>query len=72
MSEPNEEYRPRCQNLSCKSLLVYGEAFEQGPDYQDGLEEMWCLCTSKGQGPDGDNVSLAECSDPQRGCYREY
>ena len=53
-------------------MLVYGEAFEQDPDYQDGLEEFWCLCTSKGQGPDGDNVSLAECSDPQRGCFREY
>jgi hypothetical protein len=66
------EYRPRCKNLCCKSMLVYGEAFEQDPDYRDGMTEFWCLCTSKGMGPDGDEVSLARCSDTGRGCFREY
>ncbi len=72
MAEPSDGYRPRCKNLYCKSMMVYGEAFESDPEYQDGLSEMFCLCTSKGQGPDGDDVSVAQCSDPQRACYREY
>ena len=63
---------PRCKNLSCKSMLVYGEAFEQDPDYQAGMTEFWCLCTSKGAGPDGDDVSLTQCSNPGRGCYKEF
>ena len=72
MSEPSEEYRPRCMNLSCKSMLVYGEGFEQDPDYQDGLTEFWCVCTSRGQGPDGDGVSLEECSNAERPCFQEF
>jgi hypothetical protein len=67
-----ETYRPRCKNLYCKSMLVFGEAFATDPDYQAGLTEFWCLCTSKGQGPDGDGVSLEDCSDAARSCYREY
>jgi hypothetical protein len=65
-------YRPRCMNLYCKSMLVYGEAFETDPEYQAGLTDFWCLCTSKGQGPDGDGVSLEGCSDPRRACFKEY
>jgi hypothetical protein len=72
MSDEATPYRPRCKNLYCKSMLVYGEAFLQDPEYQDGAVDFWCLCTSKGQGPDGDGVSLEECSDPQRGCFQEY
>ncbi len=66
------DYRPRCKNLCCKSMLVYGEAFETDPDYQAGMVEFWCLCTSKGAGPDGDSVSLEQCSDAGRGCFKEY
>jgi hypothetical protein len=65
-------YRPRCKNLSCKSMLVYGEAFENDPDYLAGATEFWCECTFAVQGPDGDGVSLEECSDPARACFREY
>jgi hypothetical protein len=65
-------YRPRCRNLHCKSMLVYGEAFMSDPDYQAGVTDSWCLCTSTGRGPDGAGVSLEECSDPARGCYREF
>jgi hypothetical protein len=53
-------------------MLVYGEAFESDPEYQAGTNEFWCLCTSKGAGPDGDDVSLSQCSNPERGCFKEY
>ena len=64
--------KPRCIFLLCKSMLVYGEAFESDPEYQAGITDFWCQRTSKGQGPDGDHVALSECSDPTRGCYREF
>ena len=69
MSTP---YRPRCKNLTCKSMLVYGEGFQNDPDYQAGMTEFTCLRTSKGQGPDGDGVALDVCSEPERGCFEEY
>ena len=47
-------------------------AFASDPDYQAGVTDFWCLCTSTGRGPDGAGVSLEECSDPARGCYREF
>ena len=71
MSEP-AEYKPRCKFLCCKSMLVYGEGFESDPEYQAGMTDFWCQCTSKNPGPDGEHVGLAECSDPQRSCYCEY
>jgi hypothetical protein len=64
--------QPRCRNLCCKSMLVYGENFESDPEYQAGLTDFWCVQTSKGQGPDGEHVSLEMCRDPQRSCYQEY
>jgi hypothetical protein len=71
VAEQRDEYRQRCKNLYCKSMMVYGEDFESDPEYQGGMTELVCLGTSKGQGPDGDEVSLAQCSDSQRGCFRE-
>lgn len=65
------EYRPRCKYLSCKSMLVYGEAFESDPEYQAGLAEFWCGCTSRGTGPDGGGVSLDECRVTERECFQE-
>ncbi len=59
-------------NLCCKSMLVFGEDFESDPDYQAGMTDFWCVCTSKGQGPDGDSVSLELCSKPERCCFQEY
>ncbi len=67
-----ETYRPRCVNLCCKSMLVYGENFEEDPDFQGGLTSFWCVHTSKNQGPDGDEVTLPLCSDPARECYQEF
>ncbi len=65
-------YKPRCVNLYCKSMIVYGESFEMDPEYQDGQTDFWCLRTSKGLGPDGSGVSLCDCTNPERGCFQEY
>ena len=43
-------------NLCCKSMMVYGEAFESDPDFQAGLTDFWCQRTMKAQGPDNDDV----------------
>jgi len=72
MAEELPVLGPRCKNLSCKAMVVYGEDFESDPDYQAGLADFWCECTSRGVGPDGEGVSLEECSEPARECYREY
>jgi hypothetical protein len=53
-------------------MLVYGESFEEDPDYQMGLTEFWCVLTSKGQGPDNNEVSLPMCSDRQRACFKDF
>jgi hypothetical protein len=59
-------------HLTCKSMLVFGEAFESDPDYQAGLTEFWCNLTSRGTGPDGEEVALSPCSNPERGCFQEF
>jgi hypothetical protein len=59
-------------HLCCKSMLVYGEAFESDPDYQSGVTEFWCNRTAKGRGPDGEDASMALCRNPERSCYQEY
>jgi hypothetical protein len=71
MSDQSTDYRPRCINLFSKAMLVYGEGFDADPEHQ-GSANCWCLCTSKGYGPDGEEVSLTECSNPQRSCFQEY
>jgi hypothetical protein len=53
-------------------MAVYGEDFENDPDYQAGLSDMWCLKTAKSLGPDDGDVSLADCRNPERSCYQEY
>jgi len=53
-------------------MLVYGEAFEGDPEYQDGTAEFWCTRTSKCMGPDGEEVSLGVCSNPERSCFKEF
>ena len=72
MAEQAKPYRPRCKFLTCKAMMVYGENFEQDPDYQAGLTDFWCVQTSTGLGPDGDPAGLDACSNPERGCYQEY
>ena len=72
MSDTPTPYRPRCIYLTCKSMMVYGENFAEDPDYQAGMVDFTCVQTSKGQGPDGDDVSLEQCSNKERSCYQEY
>ena len=69
MSEP---YRPRCMNLCCKAMMVYGEAFSSDPDFQAGLTDFWCQRTMKAKGPDSNDVSYEGCTDQGRGCFQEY
>ena len=68
----SDAYRPRCKHLSCKSMLVYGEAFQHDPDYQGDAADFWCALTTKVTGPDGELVDLEACSDQQRSCFREF
>ena len=65
-------YKPRCMHLCCKSMLVYGEAFESDPEYQEGMTEFWCQLTTRGQGPDGEDATLESCSNPERACFQEF
>jgi hypothetical protein len=53
-------------------MLVYGENFEQDPEYQAGVTDFWCVQTSRGEGPDGGTVALDVCSNPERGCFKEF
>jgi len=72
MSDEPKPYRPRCIYLTCKSMMVFGEAFESDPDYQGGVVDFTCLSTCKCHGPDNGAVALNLCSDPERTCFREY
>lgn len=62
---------PRCALLRCKSMLVYGEDFEQDPEYQAGGVDFWCVHTSRNLGPDEGPVDLPLCSQRERTCYQE-
>ncbi|MCI0742142.1 MAG: hypothetical protein L0Y72_24170 [Gemmataceae bacterium] len=70
--EPANPFKPRCMYLTCKSMQVWGEDFENDPEFQAGMVEFWCTQTMQGLGPDNDNVSLPLCSNPERPCYREF
>ncbi|MFL5340822.1 MAG: hypothetical protein ACJ8F7_11795 [Gemmataceae bacterium] len=72
MSELPQVKPARCMFLSSKAMAVYGEAFENDPDFQAGLSDVWCVQTSRALGPDNGEVGLAACCDPGRECYREY
>ncbi len=71
-SMPGDAYRPRCMYLTCKSMQVWGEDFQNDPEYQAGMVEFTCMASMCGAGPDGDPASLELCSNPERPCYREY
>jgi hypothetical protein len=58
--------------LTCKSMMVYGENFMADPEFQGGMVEFQCLQTFRNEGPDGGELSLDLCSDPQRGCFEEF
>lgn len=72
MSDGESAYVPRCKNLCCKSMMVFGEDFQNDPDFQAGFADFWCVQTSKAQGPDSADVSWEACTNPQRECFQEY
>jgi hypothetical protein len=73
MNVDNEpQIAPRCIHLRCKSMMVYGEAFEEDPEYQSGAIDWWCTLTMTPNGPDGSAVSMDCCRNPERTCWREY
>lgn len=72
MPDEAPTFTPRCIQLRCKSMLVYGEAFEQDPEYQADGSDFWCVHTARNLGPDGGEVNMPYCSDPQRPCYRAF
>jgi hypothetical protein len=53
-------------------MLVYGENFEADPEFQAGMTEFWCLKTSKGIGPDGDEANMDQCCNSERACFEEF
>jgi hypothetical protein len=53
-------------------MAVYGEDFQNDPDYEAGLSDCSCVKTSTALGPDQGTVNLKACSDPDRDCYQEY
>lgn len=63
---------PRCMHFCSKALSVYGENYTADADFQAGLDQTWCVLTARSIGPDDGEVGWAECSDPQRSCFREY
>ena len=65
-------YRPRCIYLTCRSMQVWGEDFENDPEFQAGMVEYTCTQTFKGLGPDGAEVDITACSNPERKCFKEY
>ncbi|HLN31225.1 MAG TPA: hypothetical protein VK395_26020 [Gemmataceae bacterium] len=72
MADTAPTNRTRCIYLCCKSMVVYGEGFENDPDYQSGQVDFWCVQTSKGLGPDGAEASMATCCNAERSCFQEY
>ena len=65
-------YRVRCIHLTCKSMQVWGEDFENDPDFQAGTVEFCCTKTYKNLGPDDGDISIDACCNPKRECFREY
>jgi hypothetical protein len=51
-------------------MLVYGEAFEEDPEYQSGCVDFWCNQTAQALGPDGGDVNMELCMNRARRCHR--
>ncbi len=71
MAEPTE-YRPRCIYLTCKSMQVWGEDFQNDPEFQAGMVEFCCTQTMTAKGPDGGDTGVELCSNPERSCFQEF
>ena len=63
---------PRCIYLTCKSMQVWGDDFENDPEFQNGMVEFWCTQTMKATGPDDEVANFKACCIRQRPCYQEF
>ena len=72
MADQAQPYQPRCIHLTCRSMQIYGEDFQNDPEYQNGLVEFTCIQTMKPTGPDDNPANLPACSNPERACFQEY
>ena len=72
MTDSAQAFWPRCICLTCKSMQVWGEDFQNDPEYQAGMVEFTCTQTMQATGPDGGFTSLEVCSNPQRSCFQDY
>src|SRR5262245_39831746 len=72
MSEIPAPHPVRCIHLTCKSMMVYGEDFENDPEFQAGMVEFTCTETFRNLGPDGGEVSFDACRNQERKCFREF
>ncbi len=72
MEDSATPYRPRCIHLTCKSMMVFGEDFEEDPDFQADMADFECLKTANNMGPDNGEASLEHCCNKDRPCYEEY
>ena len=66
------DYQPRCVYLNCKSMQVWGEDFQNDPEFQAGMVDFWCDRSGQPAGPDGGAVALQMCSHLERPCFREF
>jgi hypothetical protein len=53
-------------------MQVWGEDFQNDPEFQAGMVEFTCTQTMQAAGPDDSGTSLEMCSNPERPCFREY
>ena len=67
-----QPYRPRCIYLTCKSMQVWGEDFQNDPEFEAGMVDFTCNQTMQGLGPDGEALSVELCSNHERTCFQEF
>jgi hypothetical protein len=72
MPDEPQAYQPRCIHLTCRSMQIYGEDFQNDPEFQNGLVEFTCIQTMKPAGPDDQAANLQACSNRERTCFQEY
>jgi hypothetical protein len=53
-------------------MQIYGEDFQNDPEFQNGLVEFTCIQTMKPAGPDDQAANLQACSNRERTCFQEY
>jgi hypothetical protein len=60
----------RCQHITCKGLLIWGNEYKTPEDESCRTNDFWCTQTQKALGPDGGLVMLSRCN-ASRGCFEQ-